>query len=187
MSLSDIWRRAQGGFGANAILTAATNLALGGLGVATGATVARLLGPHGRGELAAIQMWPTLLGYLGLLGTGDALVYYCAREPEGSASYLATGVSIALLASIPLGAIGYFVLPFVLAAQPSMVVRAARWYLMYLPVQAIAGLPFYPLRGRNDFLTWNALRLTPMVPWVLVLTTAWIVGWRSPSLIAYAY
>src|SRR5215510_15074894 len=79
--LFGLWRRARGSFGANALLTLLANFVLAGIGLATGATVARLLGPHGRGELAAIQTWPMFIGYLSLLGTGNALVYYSAQEP----------------------------------------------------------------------------------------------------------
>jgi len=78
-------------------------------------------------------------------------------------------------------------MPLLRRAKPATAVVAARWYLLFVPVQALAGLPFYPLRGRNDFFVWNALRITPTLPWIVVLTAAWLVEWRSPSRLAYCY
>ena len=46
----------------------------------TGALAARLLGPDGRGQLAAIQMWPNFLAAIANLGLPEALVYFSARS-----------------------------------------------------------------------------------------------------------
>lgn len=187
--LVGIWRHVRGAtpFAANAALTAATNVIIGVLGIASGTLAARLLGPHVRGELAAIQTWPMLIGYLSLLGTSDALVYYSALEPEQAASYLGSAGAIALLCSGPFMLIAYLVMPVLLAAQSATVVTAARWYLLVVPVVALVGLPYYPLRGRDDFVAWNALRITPAVPWIAILAVAWFFSYRNPEGLALAY
>src|SRR2546428_696689 len=150
-----IWRRAPRSFGANAILTSVTNVIIAFVGIGTGVTTARLLGPHGRGELAAIQNWPVLIGYLAMLGSGDALIYYSAREPQRAGSYLGSAGVITLLASVPLMLAAYPLMPFLLAAQSASVVQAACGYLLMVPLIGLASLPLNSLRGRNDFLVWN--------------------------------
>ena len=50
----ETWQRSRGSFAVNAVLTGLTNLVLVAVGLITGAAAARLLGPQGRGELAAI-------------------------------------------------------------------------------------------------------------------------------------
>ena len=177
----------QNRLGANALLSGATNLLLALLGMGTGILAARLLGPRGRGELAAIQTWPTFIGYLALLGTGDALVYHSARDPERAATYLGSAIVMDLLTAGPFMLVAFIALPWLLSAQSLAVVAGARWYLLIVPVLGMAGLPFYPLRGRGDFAAWNALRVTPTAVWMAILIMAWAVSCHRPSLLAYIY
>jgi O-antigen/teichoic acid export membrane protein len=189
MNLVSHWRRLQGRsvFGANAALTAVANIVLGALGVATGILAARLLGPHGRGELAAIQTYPIMLGQLSMLGTGQSVVYYSARDPERAGRYLASAAVISLIASIPLIGGGYAAMPRLLSAQSPQIVAAARWYLINVPVVAFMSIWFFALRGRSDFVPWNALRTMPTLAWLLILAVAWLWGVNDPRHLAAAY
>jgi O-antigen/teichoic acid export membrane protein len=182
----ETWQRSRGSFAVNAVLTGLTNLVLVAVGLITGAAAARLLGPQGRGELAAIQTWPMFIGYLSLLGTSDALVYYSAKEPKNAASYLGTAATIAILAAGPFMLSAYTSLPFLLSAQSWATIKAARGYLMMVPVVALVGLSFHPLRGLNDFAAWNVLRLTPALVWAMILAVAWLFACHSPIILAYS-
>jgi O-antigen/teichoic acid export membrane protein len=183
------WRRFQGKspFLSRVVLTAGANGALALLGLATGTLAARLLGPQGRGELAAIQTWPTFLATLAMLGLPEALVYHCARKPERAGRYLGSAIAIALLGSVPFMVLGYLAIPFFLSAQSAEIVRAARWYLLIVPVFALVGLPYHPLRGLNRFFVWNALRLLAPLAWLVVLLGALATGWTKPPGLAFAY
>ena len=97
--------------------TFATNMVLTGLAVATGILTARLLGPSGEGELAAIQTWPFLLGTLAKLGLPEALVYFISRQPERGKQLTSTAVLIGLLSSFAVGAVEWFALPFLLLSR----------------------------------------------------------------------
>ncbi len=184
--VSAAWRGIHGrnAFGANAALSAATNLALAALGMTSGILAARLLGPRGRGELAAIQTWPMLIGYLSVLGLGDALIYYAAREREHAGMYLGSAVSLTALVSGPIILLAYFVIPFALSAQPSSVITAARWYLLIIPLVPLQMLPFSLFRGLGEFGVWNLLRLCPPLCWLLILVGAWLASSYSPSRLA---
>ena len=49
-------------------LSLAASVAIQGLNVLTGIVLARTLGPAGRGELAAVMLWPSILAAVGSLG-----------------------------------------------------------------------------------------------------------------------
>src|SRR2546427_9787609 len=82
----------------NAAETALTNAMLGAIGIVTGIIAARWLGPDGRGELAAIQMWPSAVASLAMIGLPEALVYLSAKHPSQSRRYLLTAALNAIVA-----------------------------------------------------------------------------------------
>src|SRR5665811_192160 len=90
------------------LLTLLTNLTLAGINAITGVAIARLLGPEGRGQLAAIQTVPTIVAAIAMVGQTDALVYFAAKNRDRVRDYLATSVLIALAVAV-LSAIAAFV------------------------------------------------------------------------------
>ena len=143
--------------------TAFTNVVLGALGVATGVIAARWLGPEGRGELAAIQIWPTTLVSLAMIGLPDAVIYFSARHPAESKRYLLTAI-LSASAVMPIFAMaGYYMMPLLVSAQPDRVVQGARVYLLVLPVSLLFGVPQHVLRGIQHYRLWNMLRVVPAV------------------------
>lgn len=168
-------------------MTVLANVALAVLGFVTGMLGARLLGPEGRGELAAIQLWPSLISTLAMLGLPEALVYFSAKDPTRAGRYTGSAVSLALLSSLVFIAASYFLMPLLLAGQADHIVGAARWYLLLGPLYALVGMPFHALRGRQDFGRWNALRLLPSLAWLLVLALAWAIGRAEARWVAGAY
>ena len=189
MNPARFWRKLQqhSAFGANAALTAATNLAVGALGTVTGVLAARLLGPHGRGELAAIQTYPTQIGYLSLLGTGAAVIYYSARDSDRAGRYVGTALVISLVASLAFIAGAYACMPLLLSAQTPQIVTAASWYLLDVPIIAALSLWLHALRGRSDFMAWNGLRTLPTLTWLVIVVFAWVYGLKDPRYLAAAY
>src|SRR5262249_1651663 len=151
------------------------------LGIMTGMLAARLLGPQGRGELAAIQTWPSCIATLAMLGLHDALVYYSAREPRRAGRYLSTAIVLALLTTLPFMATGYLLMPALLSAQKHEVVTAAQWYLLLIPIFALVAMPYHPLRGLNDFALWNTLRLLPNIVWFVILIWTSLLGQAVPQ------
>jgi O-antigen/teichoic acid export membrane protein len=160
--------------------TALANGLLGAIGVVTGVIAARWLGPAGRGELAAIQMWPSLLASLAMLGLPDAVVYFCARHPLESKRYLVTAMVITL-AVMPIFALtGYALIPRVLSAQSPRIIHGARMYLILMPIYALVGLPYQLLRGVQRYRLWNVMRLAPPFIWLGVLLAGMSLGITDP-------
>ena len=60
----------------NLILTVGAGLLVQGMLVITGPFLARMLGPAGRGDLAALMLWPVVLVQLGCLGIPAAVTYF---------------------------------------------------------------------------------------------------------------
>src|SRR5712691_7326914 len=106
----------------------ATSLAMQALGLISGTLLARLLGPTGRGELAAVLLWPGILTVVGSVGLTDAMVYVTAREPGRQRAVFATGALIALVQSAALMIAGHFLLPLVLGHFGAETTRAANLY-----------------------------------------------------------
>lgn len=189
VSLRKAWQQAQRAslWGSHVAFTMATNLFSALLSLLTGILVARLLGPEGRGELAAIQTWPSFIATIAMLGLPHALVYFSGRSPERAGQYMTSAVTCVLPISGVFLIAGYVFMPILLTAQTSSVVTAARWYLLTIPIYALIGIPIESLRGRNDLAAWNALRLMPSLGWLLVLLLAVALGQSSPGVVAESY
>jgi O-antigen/teichoic acid export membrane protein len=167
--------------------TAFTNGVVAALGVATSVIAARWLGAEGRGELAAIQMWPSLLASVAMLGMAEALVYFCAKHPSQSRQYLVTAGTITLVAMPLFVVAGYLLLPHLLSNHSPAVVQSARTYLLLIPLFTFLGLPYHLLRGIQRYRLWNAMRVVPIVIWLLVLVTAVLTGIADPTRITRIY
>jgi antigen flippase len=169
-----------------ALITTGASLLITAIGVCTGILAARLLGPKGRGELAAIQAWPTALASVGLLGSAEALVYFGAREREQRSAYFGAsflvGTSGALICSIA----GFIAMPWLLKAQGPSVIWGARVFLTQIWLYLAIVMPMELLRAAGRFLWWNAFRVWPMVLWAAILVVAWAAGIRRAVPLASA-
>lgn len=184
-----LWHRATAisRFGSLLALTVFTSIALAGLGMITGVLSARLLGPDGRGELAAIQTWPMFLSSFAVLGLSDAIAYYSAKEPERDGQYVITGMMVALPSSLIFAVAGYCFMPYLLAAQSPVIVQAARTYLWLLPINVLFGMPPFALRGKNDLVFWNFCRALPVFSWVGVILYCLMRNISSAEVLARLY
>ena len=168
-------------------LTMGTNIIIAGLSLVSGVSVARFLGPDGRGEFAAMQSWPTILAILSSLGVADALVFYSAKNPNQAGRWLTTAMSIALVASIPFALFGYALMPLALDAQTPDTIQAARVYLWIVPLYAITAMMAHPLRGKNDLVAWNIVRSLPPLAWIVVIGVCYLSGFTTAAFFAQGY
>jgi O-antigen/teichoic acid export membrane protein len=185
--LTELWRSARTAnrFAAHASLNAVANIFQAVIGVITGIAAARLLGPHGRGELAAIQNFPGALGMLACIGMPEALLYYCARDPTQAGSYTGSAVALALLASVPFVVTGWLLMPWMLHAERPAIIAMGRVYLAIVPVYVVS-LFLVPLRATSNFVPWNLLRTLPNISWLAVLIGAWFAGRATATFLASA-
>jgi O-antigen/teichoic acid export membrane protein len=183
------WQRAQGisRFGSNVVLTIGTNVLLALMGLGSGPLVARLLGPTGRGQLAAIQNLYWFVATLATLGMSEATLYFIARDPSRGKRILTSSVTLTLLAAPLFVAASYSFAPLFLAAQSATTVKAARLCLLGLPLYAMLVVPISALRGSNDIVRWNLVRLFPALFWLLLLVLVAAFTTPTPRLLGIGY
>ena len=167
--------------------TFAANLTLYMLAAATGPLAARLLGPDGRGALAAIQLWPGAIATFAMLGLPEAVAYFGARQPERAGRWLWTSVAVGLAAACVATAIGYVLIDVGLRGHDAGIVHAAHVYLLLVVLTPVIGLPCQLARGLGRFGLWNAMRVAPALGWLAVLAATWLSGSRAAETIATGY
>jgi O-antigen/teichoic acid export membrane protein len=167
--------------------TAVGNVAVAACGLLSGMLLARTLGAEGRGELAAIQLWPLLLATAGGFGLPEATAYFAARTP-GRAR---TTLSSALLVSLPFSAMavaaGLVILPYALQTQAGAVQQAAAISLLLVPLMMLALAPQQALRGAGRLTSWNVLRLMIPAGWVMALGALNLSGRATATSAALAF
>src|SRR5437762_3877248 len=74
--------------------TAGANISIAVLSSVAGILAARLLGPEGRGELAAAIVWAGIIGVLASMGLPQALTYFTAQQPAAIGQIFVTTLAI---------------------------------------------------------------------------------------------
>lgn len=169
------------------LITTWTNIVISFLGVATGTFAARALHAQGRGELAAIQLWPTLIASAAALGLPEALVFYSARNHRESGRYTGSATLMGLLSSVAGSAIAYCLLPSLMPEQSSTVIAGARFYLLLGPIQILLTMPYYAVRGLQQIGTWNLLRTLPVLAWAVALAAGYLLRQCKPTFFAASH
>ncbi len=174
-------------FGSQLILTIGSGSTIIAIGFITSIIIARLLGPIGRGELAAVQLWGTFFGGLALVGVPEAVVYFVGREPQAAKVYILTGVFISFVAGLPIVMIGITLIPYLLLEQRPSVATIAQWFLFLQFVLYILNwIAMSGLRGLQQFDLYNLLRPLPTFGWLIILLFAYIFKVTSVGLLTAA-
>ena len=140
----------------------ASKAAILGLQAATGILTARTLGPAGRGELAAMILWPLFVASVTTLGVPSSLIYYLRRIPGERNRLIANGFLLAAVMGTIAAVISGLVLPWWLRQYSPQVIHAARWFLITVPLCSVTLAGRAVLEGSHDFSASNAIQtLTP--------------------------
>jgi O-antigen/teichoic acid export membrane protein len=144
----------------------------------TGITIARALGPAGRGEISAILMLTQIAAWIFSMGGTEAVSFRLAREPMAGARllgcWLAISIPLALLAIV----LAELVLPVLFNAQTEQAIHLARLYVPTLSLLMTQGVLYGILLGDQDFLVFNMARLA--VP--TLIAAGYIGSWVSGAL-----
>ncbi len=157
------------------------------INMGTGIITARFLGPEGRGEQAAMLLWPQFLAYTITLGLPKSLLYNLKKHPEEKselfAAALLMGTGLGMVATL----VGIMFMPQWLSQYSPEVIRYAQWFMVTAPL-ALLGVTFMAaFESQEEFTIANQVRylgpigtLTTLV--VLILTRA-----VTPFNVALAY
>jgi enterobacterial common antigen flippase len=152
------------------------NFLLAALGTVTGILVARLLGPGGRGELAAITLWPSTLLVMGGLGIPHTIAYFVARQPQQVAKIYANALALAIIQWLVLVGVGLVVIPLALRREFAHVIPLALVFLLSIPLSLYAGIHMGILQGRLWMKQHSLLRVIPTGVYMLGLLLLFVLG-----------
>ncbi len=142
----------------------------------TGPLLARMLGPDGRGYLAALILWPIVITQLGNLGIPSALTYSIARDSSASRALARLGLAFALPQALLLIVFQALWLLLILHGDPHAV-RVAGWLTLALVPAMLAqqyGLGL--LQGHLRLRLFNGLRLLPWALYAVGVATLFVAG-----------
>jgi O-antigen/teichoic acid export membrane protein len=139
-------------------------------GVLTGVLAARLLGPKGRGELAAIVLWPTTLTFFVGMGINQAIVFYMGKRRFTLSELWTTSTVIGLGQSALAVLAGLAIIPFALRHYPHDVYSLALAVLFSSPFVIWGGYPGNLLQGQLDLTSFNLIQLAAPVAYAVSLT-----------------
>lgn len=177
-----------GGSAASAIAhVAMTNGLMLLLNVLTGVVTARWLGPQGRGEFAAITLWPQLLGYAFALALPSALVYHAKRDPPRRRQIAGMTLVLSAVAGLIAVAAGEALLPLALRHAGADTVRYARWMMGFAFPATISTVLIALLQLEERFHFYNRLRYAPLLMTLAGLIVLAALGVLTPLTAALAY
>lgn len=160
--------------------TVITTLVILVFGLATSVLLSRNLGPVGRGEIAAAMLWPVLLIYIGSTGLISSTLYFSALPNAKTEAIFANSMALALAQSVVVMAVGFVVLPWLLASQSSYVVASSRLYLLLIPLSLATQYCMSILQGRMQILQFNFLRV--IIPVGYLIGTVALLGTQRLTL-----
>jgi O-antigen/teichoic acid export membrane protein len=144
--------------------------------LATGIITARLLAPAGRGELAAINLVPTIMAYLLTLGVPGALLYHLKREADNAPRLIAAALVVTTGLGVIAVIIGYSVMPYALREYPPHVVALARLFLFTTPISLFTLLCTSAFDSAGDFWYGNGTRFLAPLLTLASLCAFWGTG-----------
>ncbi len=148
--------------------------------IATGLLAARLLGPEGRGELAEIMLWPSLLVELGLLGLSDALLYRAATAAARARELAGAMAALAAVQSALLVAIGLPLVWLLMSdAPPELRGLALLFVAGYVPINLFSLYVASAFQGQLDLMAWNRLRALVTFGYLGFILAALTIGQAS--------
>ncbi|MBA4388063.1 MAG: hypothetical protein C0404_08790 [Verrucomicrobia bacterium] len=101
------------------------------LTIVTGVLIARVLGPHQRGLLAAAILWPALVANVGLLGIPMAMGLAVRRDPSGLKDACGEAFGTALWLGLAECVLFAAIMPFIV---PSAAAEVTWWSVLYLAI-----------------------------------------------------
>ncbi len=163
------------------------NILIVGVSFGTGIITARLLGPVGRGEQAAILIWPQFLSQAFAFGLPVALLYNLKRYSDRTSQTF----SVALLLGAPVGGLvavgGMLFVPHWLTEYSSEVVRFAQLSMLITPVYIMTLILASAFQGREEFTLYNVVRCVPPLLTLLALVLLALTYHLTPFSAALAY
>ena len=163
-------------FGAKVFLeTYATTLGVQGFTLIQGIVLARVLGADGRGEYAAIVLWPIILGNCGLFGSRMSITRAIASS--GATSIVRAGLILSLILSGISVLVGVALLPALMPASRDELLWITKIFMViYIPAFIFSSNLAALDHGRGNFSRLNLFRALLSPVNVLILLALIVLG-----------
>jgi enterobacterial common antigen flippase len=153
----------------------------------TGMLTARLLGNVGRGEQAALMLWPGFLASIMTFGIPSALMYRMKQRPDRQAELFTVAIGLIGLVSLLGIVIGWVGVPFWMAKYSPEMVRAAQLFMLTMPFGLSSALLLAAFQAREEFTLFNKANLIIPFGTLLLLLGLWKINYLNPISSAVAY
>lgn len=161
--------------------TAGFNLTGTGISAITGVFLARLLGPGGRGDYAAVTSYFGLALVLFELGLGPSVVYHVSKDRRGHAGYVWTAAGLLVPLTIAAALVSLILGVTVFGDSPTR--RAAFMLLPFSIAFSFACAPASFALQSLDLHSWNLTRLSQPILFCILTIGASIVTTLNVSLV----
>lgn len=147
------------------------------LNLVSGVLAARLLLPEGRGELAAVLLWPSIIAAVGCLSIDQAITYSAARQPAAAPRLLKLGLGMAAALAVATLAVAYPLLPYLYRSHAPEVAALARLYLLVsVPSFGLSLIATGLLQGLLKIEAWNTVRAAQPLLYVCAILLLVVLG-----------
>lgn len=165
----------------------ASNVFILGLNVLTGIIISRYLGPDGRGQQAAMIMWPSFFAYILSLGIPSSLVYYMKKRNAVPGSLYITSLYMGLILGCVAIALGSIIIPLWMQGYAKENIDFAVWALIMSPIGILGTINVAALQSRGEYHLYNFARYAPVVSTLIILCGLVITGHVTPFYTSIAY
>jgi O-antigen/teichoic acid export membrane protein len=145
------------------------------LGILTGIFSARMLGPVGRGEYAAVMIWPTAIATVLSLGINQAVSFNLGRRAFTISEVTTAILVIGLTQSILSVVIGVLVVPHALAKYSPEVRHLGIIFVLLTPALILGVYTGNLFQGKQDLLRFNFIRVTAPFTYFAILVTVYFL------------
>ena len=152
-------------FGASLFIQACT--------VLQGILIARLLGPVGRGEFAAIILWPTMFSGIGIFGSNIAIARASAKGcdlPEIKRISILLGIVTSSLSSL----LCLMLLPVLIPQAQMHIISIAKIYIIFIPLNHISLNLVAVDQGIGNFKNFNFTRSVLYPVYLSIIIGLWM-------------
>lgn len=158
-----------------------------GINALTGIITARVLNPGGRGELAALILWPLLLSGVTTFGVPSALIYHVRREPARTTELVWAALTLSLITGVLATLAGWFLVPLWLQQHHAAIIGTAQLCLLTTVVCALTLTGRAAWEARGAFALSNLSQLIGPVIILGCLPLLAAAGTLTPATAAATY
>jgi antigen flippase len=157
------------------------------MNLGTGMLSARVLGPTGRAEQAAllvgIGLFPSFLSF----GLSTAIQYKLRKQPDQEQRLISTATNLAVGFGLLSVLVGYFVLPRMLMQYSQAIIQTAQLFMLAAPFTALFSVFNGVLQARSRFAAANVSQYGPLILALVTLSVLAVLHRLTPITSATTY